>query len=199
MNKALQVRNWDLYFENSESRKIKNCAYFCMPNKHDGKGYARIAAHAKSCQVFTGWTLILQVASKMPQRGLLVDEDGALDVDDLAAMTRFKSEVFDLTIKATTDLKVRWLEWVDIPQRLVRTGVKSGQEPEIILINQDNVLTRQDEPGQRPGVPGRTEQKGTEQKGTVLLEAGEPPPCLSRGQNLCPDTGNDHPRGYPRQ
>ena len=123
--------------------------------------------HTKSCQVFTGWMLILQVASKMPQRGLLVDEDGALDVDDLAAMTRFKCEVFQIAIEALVDPKVRWLEWVEIPEKLVC----SGRGKDEIQINQDTIPARQDESGQN-----RTEGNRTEQKGTVFLEPDKPPP-----------------------
>lgn len=160
MIKALQVRNWDMNFENAESRKINRTTYVCVSNKHDGKGYARIAAHTKSCQVFTGWMLILQVASKMPQRGLLVDEDGALDVDDLAAMTRFKCDVFSAAIDVLTSPKIRWLEWVEIPEVLVC----SGRLKDTIPINQDTIPAR-------PDPPGRTEQNRTEGNGTVTMSS----------------------------
>ena len=157
-NKALSVRNWNMHFENAESRKVRVCSFVCLPNKHDGKGYARIATCAKSCRAFTGWMLILQVASKMPQRGLLVDEDGALDVDDLAAMTRFESSVFDDAIEVLTQPKIGWLEWVDVPEELELSGRK-----------QDKIPIRRDVPG-RAGIcrdaPGRREGKGTEGKGT---------------------------------
>lgn len=155
--KALAIRDWDRHFENAESRKIKGTTYVCVPNKQDGKGFARVASHKQSCRVFTGWMLILQVASKMPQRGVLVDEDGALEVDDLAAMTRFDEATFTTAIEVLTSPKVGWLEWVEIPAKLVT----SGRKPDEIPVRQDSVPSRPDASGRTEG--NRTEQKGTEQ------------------------------------
>lgn len=152
--KALRVTNWSQFFENSNSRKVNNATYVCVPNKHDGKGFARVAIHQQSCRVFTGWMLILQVASKMPQRGLLADEDGALDVDDLAVMTRFDVATFNIAIEALTNPKIGWLEWVDVPNELNL----SGRNTDKIQVNRDDVPDHPDTLGQN-----RTEQKGTEQ------------------------------------
>lgn len=81
-----------------------------MPNKHDGKSYRRIAAHRDGVPVFAAWTLLLEVASKMPTRGLLSDEDGPLDADDLAAMTGFPTQIFELAFSLLTQPKIAWLE-----------------------------------------------------------------------------------------
>lgn len=111
-----QIRNWDQDFENHESRKVKSVRWVGLPNKHDGKGYRRVAAHRDAVPVFCAWNLIVQVASKMPKRGLLADEDGPLDASDLSAMTGFPSEIFEKAFKLLTDRKIGWLEVIDAPE-----------------------------------------------------------------------------------
>lgn len=166
--KSLRVRRWNESFENSESRKVRSTSYVPLPNKHDGKGYSRIANHQRSCHIFTGWILILQVASKCPERGLLVDEDGSLDVDDIAVMTRFDVSIFELAIPILVDPKVGWLEWVDTPGSLQQNGRTQDTIPVSPISSTpipDNPGTSRHVPA-RPDMPGRTEQKGTELNGT---------------------------------
>ena len=104
------VKDWDKHFENSESRKIKSLTWVPVKNKHDGKGYRRVAAHPKSAQVFCAWNLIVQVASKMPARGVLRDDDGPLTASDLSAKTGFPEHIFEEAFKALSDNKVGWLK-----------------------------------------------------------------------------------------
>lgn len=110
-----QIRDWDKHFENHESRKVKAVRWVGLPNKHDGKGYRRVAASRDAVPVLAAWTLLLQVASKMPERGVLADEDGPLDSSDLSAMTGFPAEIFEKAFKLLTDKKIGWLETVDAP------------------------------------------------------------------------------------
>lgn len=146
-----RVKNWQEHFENHESRKVKRVSWVAVPNKHDGKGYRRVAASPDGVPVLAAWTLILQVASKMPVRGVLADEDGPLDSTDLAAMTGFPAEIFEKAFKLLIEPKIGWLERVD---------------------EQAEIPTLPDNLPQSPGVAGksaleqnRTEQNGTEGKG----------------------------------
>jgi hypothetical protein len=52
------------------------------------------------------------VASKMPERGLLVDEDGPLDAEDLAVKTGFPASIFHAAFTVLVDRKIGWLERV---------------------------------------------------------------------------------------
>ncbi len=141
---AYRVRDWQKNFENHESRKVKNLAWVPVKNKHDGAGYRRVAALPNSVQVFCGWCLIIQVASRMPTRGVLRDDDGALDPADLASKTGFPETVFKAAFEALIHPKIRWLE-PDEP----------GQSPG----NKADSGRFRDAPGDS-GVEG----KGTEQK-----------------------------------
>lgn len=110
MIKAYKIRNWDRDFENHESRKVRSLAWVPVRNKHDGRGYRRVAALPNSVQVFCGFILIVEVASKMPTRGVLLDDDGALTASDLSAKTGFPESIFDSAFKALTAPNIRWIE-----------------------------------------------------------------------------------------
>lgn len=81
-----------------------------MRNKHDGAGYRRVAVLENSVDVFCGWCLIVQVASRMPTRGVLCDSDGPLDAADLAAKTGYPERVFKAAFEALIHPKIQWLE-----------------------------------------------------------------------------------------
>jgi hypothetical protein len=110
MIKAYKIRNWDRDFENHESRKVRSLAWVPVRNKHDGRGYRRVVALPNSVQVFCAFILIVEVASKMPTRGVLLDDDGALTASDLAAKTGFPEAIFDSAFKALTAHNIRWIE-----------------------------------------------------------------------------------------
>lgn len=109
MSICYAIKDWEKHFENSESRKIKSLTWVPMKNKHDGKGYRRVVSHPKSIQVFCAWNLLVQVASKMPVRGLLRDDDGPLTTSDLSFKTGFPEAIFEEAFKVLTDPKIAWL------------------------------------------------------------------------------------------
>lgn len=160
-----RVRDWNRHYETAETRKLKVLRFCLMPNKHDGKGYRRVMAHPKACEVMSAWVLILQVASKCPVRGTLADEDGPLDADDLSIKTGMKSAAFVVAFDVLTDPKVGWLE---------RDTSNLPESPEV--------------PGDAPEVPGDagriSRTKGREGNGindasascpeTASLSAGPP-------------------------
>ena len=107
-----RVKNWDAYYEKAQTRRCIKASWVAISNKHDGKGFRRVAKHERNVELFAAWILIIQVASKMPQRGLLVDDDGPLNADDLADKTGFPSEIFHLAFTVLVEPKIGWLERV---------------------------------------------------------------------------------------
>lgn len=105
-----RIREWDKHFENHESRKVKTLAWVPVKNKHDGAGYRRIISLPNGAEVFAAWILMLQIASKMPVRGVLQNEEGPLDSLDMAVMTGLPASIFDSAIEALMHPRVRWLE-----------------------------------------------------------------------------------------
>jgi len=107
---AFRIKNWNEHFEKAQGRRCARMTWVAIPNKHDGKGFRRIARHDSSTDLFSAWILIIEVASKMPTRGLLADEDGPLTAEDLADMTGFPAAIFHLAFTVLTQPEIGWIE-----------------------------------------------------------------------------------------
>lgn len=145
-----RIKDWALHFENAESRKIKGARWLPLPNKHDGKGFRRLTKHDRKVEIFCAWNLILQVASKCPVRGDLADENGPLTAQDLADVTDFPVEIFELAFQVLQEPRFGWIEDV-------AAGTAAGNPP-----------VHPDAPGDSSGSSGQpgNEGKGTELNGT---------------------------------
>jgi hypothetical protein len=107
-----RVKNWDQLYEKAQTRKCKEMKWVAVPNKLDGSGYAVVAAHPRNCELFTAWILILEVASKMPTRGLLYKDGKSLGPRELARRTRFPEDIFSLAFNVLVEPDIDWLERV---------------------------------------------------------------------------------------
>lgn len=103
-----QIRNWDQHFEISQSRKATKLNWVAIPNKHDGKGFRKLMRLEDGISHYGVWVLLVQVASKCPERGVLVDEDGPLTTEDLELKTGCPAEHFDAAFGPLCE--IRWLE-----------------------------------------------------------------------------------------
>lgn len=122
-----RIKEWDEHFETAESRKLKGTRWVPMPTKHDGKGYRRITQHNEAVAIFCAWNLIVQVASKMPTRGVLADSDGPLDAADLSAKTGFPSTIFETALPFLSSDSIGWIA-LDHPRR-IRQPARTRQNP----------------------------------------------------------------------
>lgn len=104
------VKDWQKLFENNRSRTVENLRWVCVPNKHDGEGYATVMEQENAAELFAAWVLILQVASKCQERGTLMREDGTpMTAKTLAMKTRAEKSWFEDALNFFTT-KVKWLE-----------------------------------------------------------------------------------------
>ena len=120
-----RIRNWDELYEKAQTRRCKSMSWVAIPNRHDGSGYRRIAEHECNCELFTAWILMLEVASKMPQRGLLVKDGRALTETDLAYMTGFPKEIFTVAFTVLVDGEIGWLE------RIAGDGIQGNHREKV--------------------------------------------------------------------
>ena len=109
------IKNWDAHYEIAQSRVCNNIRWVAIPNKHDGKSYRRLTRLNNSPDIFAAWILMVQIASKMPIRGALSDEDGDLTPEDMSDMTGFPEEIFEQAIPALLDPKIGWMEEINSP------------------------------------------------------------------------------------
>ena len=84
--------------------------WVALPNRHDGGGYRRLMRRENGPALFGAWILMVQVASRCPVRGLLIDDTGrALTADDLEMRTDCPASVFRDAVTILTD--IGWLRW----------------------------------------------------------------------------------------
>jgi hypothetical protein len=155
-----RIKHWDSIYENAATRKLKNLAYVLVPNKHDGKGFRRLARRTDAAEVYAAWILMLQVASKSPLRGMLVDSEGELTAADLADKTCFPEAIFENAFNVLSDKAIGWIEDVS----LQKSPNTLGDEP--------NTLG---DTGSQSGANGteRNERNGTERKKETYVRSSD--------------------------
>jgi len=105
-----KVKDWQRHFENNRSRTVEHLRWVCVPNRHDGEGYATVMEQENAAELFAAWVLILQVASKCQERGTLLREDGTpLTARAMAIKTRAPENWFKNAFKFFS-IKVKWLD-----------------------------------------------------------------------------------------
>ncbi len=110
MTDAYRINEWEKTFEKSQSKRAKTHHWVAMPIKHDGGGFRRISIQPNATDLFAAWCLIVQVAAKCPERGVLTDDTGRpFDSEDLAIKTGFKTEIFDAAFEFFSNQKIGWL------------------------------------------------------------------------------------------
>lgn len=107
-----RIKDWDRLFEKAQTRKCTGMNWVAVPNRHDGTGYATVAAHERACELFAAWILILEIASRMPTRGVLFKDGKPITPKDLAKRTRFPENIFHLAFAVLVEPEIGWLERV---------------------------------------------------------------------------------------
>lgn len=118
---AYRIKDWALHFEKAQSRVVKSVTWVSLPNKHDGKGYRRIMAMKDGLQTYAVWVLIVQVASKCPARGTLIDSDGPLTAADISAKTGAPEKAIENALKVLCSNGIAWLERFDAHSTLIES------------------------------------------------------------------------------
>lgn len=132
MMRALRVAQWCDAHETSESRKILNLPWYRKPNKHDGRGYRRMAAQEDREALYGAWIAILDVVCKGPRavRGWLVRDAKPLDAEALADMTGFRQTVFERALVFFKEEPMCWLVEDEFsPATLGASAGPSGESP----------------------------------------------------------------------
>ena len=103
------IANWESQFENAQSRKLKALAWVPIPNGHDSLAYCRLIKRKDGPEIFTAWILMVQLASRCAERGVLASSDGRpYAADDMAVKSRAPERLFT---KALPELiRMGWIE-----------------------------------------------------------------------------------------
>lgn len=114
--KLYRIRDWDERYENNRSRRVQNLQWVPTPNHHDGDGYIYVMSLPDAAEIFAGWMLILQVASRCHPRGTLVRANGTPHTaESLAAKTRGRVKWFEKALATLSSPNAMWLDCAEIP------------------------------------------------------------------------------------
>lgn len=138
-----QIVEWDRDFEVSQTRRTAKTAgakhhWVAIPNKHDGKGYLRVASQKNGVQIFAAWCLMVQLASKMPIRGILADEDGPLTLEDMAIKTRMPVSIFEQAVQYLTRPEIGWLRVCDYHSEHTMSALGAHSERSASYMTEQN-------------------------------------------------------------
>lgn len=103
------VKDWDTLFEIASSRKLKKLGWVAIPNVHDSMAYCRIMERKDGPEIFAAWILIIQLASRCSERGVLASSDGRpYCSEEMAVKTRGPERIFSLALPYLVE--AGWLE-----------------------------------------------------------------------------------------
>lgn len=112
--KLYTIKNWDKLYENSRSRVVENLSWVPVPNKHDGENFSSIMLHRDGAKIFSGWILILQIASKCKERGILMRDNGQPHTPEtMAIKSRAPREWFELALAYLCE-NTDWMEVLEV-------------------------------------------------------------------------------------
>jgi hypothetical protein len=125
---AYRIRNWAQNFENNRSKTVAKLSWVPVPNGHDGEGFAVIMAHKDAAEIFAAWILILQIASRCSERGVLIREGGRPhDSASLAMRTRASAKWFDKALPILVE--VGWVEMFAVACQATDTQLTPACHP----------------------------------------------------------------------
>lgn len=126
MKPTYSIRNWEKTFEVSQSRKARRLNWVAIPTKHDGKGYRRIMR--KDPALYAAWIVLVQVAGKCENRGILADDVGPLDAADIEDATGCPSSLIEQAFAYLSSPEIGWLSVENATSNTVETCDKSGSD-----------------------------------------------------------------------
>ena len=102
---------WNKTFEKAQTRKIKSpMPWVAMPTDHQSREYRRILRYQSAPSVLGVWCMVVQLAARMPDRGILADSHGPLDIEDIADEIGFDPAIIEQAFEVLTSPKIKWLQ-----------------------------------------------------------------------------------------
>jgi len=149
------VKDWDSLFENHASRKLKGLGWVPIPNSHDSIAYCRMMARKDGPEIFAAWILIVQLASRCTDRGILASSDGrAYGPDEMAVKTRGPERIFSLALPYLCQVG-----WMNSEPSLAESADVAAESADVAAESADVAAGCG-----RLAVANRIEKKGIEKK-----------------------------------
>lgn len=124
---AILIRHWHNYFENGQTRRIKNLTYNLMPVDHDAFSRRELLRAPGGHTALVIFYELISLATRCPQRGLLVRASGAITPQDLAAATGMSESCVSDALHLLREQA--WITYVACPKRLIVSGsLRTGRK-----------------------------------------------------------------------
>ena len=112
-----RIRDWNIYYETSETRKWKTLKWVPLRVKLDGRNYRRLMKSKQGPKVFGCWCALLEAASRCDPRGDFMDSCGNVyTVEDLALVTAMPQALIKETLTTLSKHPFDWIETVGADQ-----------------------------------------------------------------------------------
>lgn len=162
-----RIMDWEGTFLKADLRKTKAWTWIGLPFLIDTPAYRRVVVRENGPALCWVYVAVLQIAARMPEKGLLRDERGELDANDIAAMAGLPVALVNEFLKVASGPKVRWIEKDKSARaKLLRNSSGpsevsgehpdvSGCRPDAVPICRDDTPDSPDASGCHPGDPGK--------------------------------------------
>jgi hypothetical protein len=166
-NPVFRVRDWHRVYEKSDAQRTKPdpdghdkpLPWVAIPTKHDGAGYKRLmreSAREKprwdSMRIHSAFILIVQVAAKMPERGLLRAHDGQpIGPAEMSDKTDGCASVFSesFEVLSNPEFGIKWIEVSEDTSEYPRIESLTRQDKTLQDTTGQDTTTPQPPPGER--------------------------------------------------
>ncbi len=137
---AYAIKRWSSRFENAQSRRTKDLNHSLTPHELNSTHLEHLMSKEGGPTALAVWHILIQLATRCPQRGLLVDEDGPLTDKTIAKACHLTEAQVSKALSLLMSESIDWLDIVGCPQQILVTGsMRSGRKgrpkmPEVLHV-----------------------------------------------------------------
>jgi hypothetical protein len=133
------IKDWVSHYEKADTRKCKEMKWVAIPTDTADKKYRRITKMEGGAELFGIWISIIEVASKMPVRGTLSDDDGDLSCEDMELIGGFPAKSYEKALIKLASPEIGWI--TDTEGSNLTENAISGNHQDSVPTKQEVVLT----------------------------------------------------------
>ena len=153
---AIAIKDWDVLYENSETKKYKHLKWVPIPNKHDGQGWGELWNLPEAPEIFAAFIIMLEIASRCPKRGVIHKDGVSYGPREMALKSRAPEGIFFKAIPAL--MQIGWIEEIEISGEIRKSSeLPSANRIEQNRIEQNNNIRHDIPPAAAPEKPSLTD------------------------------------------
>lgn len=149
---ALRIKDWDSTFENWKTRSLDSpLRWVNLPTNQDSPVYRMLMSTAAGIHAFGVFIALVEVAGKMPERGVLADDKGDLSIKGISVRTGIRDGDLRKALAILTSPEVGWVV-AEQPAAQPDGNLRaSSAHPKIIHIQSSPLLQSSSPPGDARG------------------------------------------------